>query len=155
MLYHQRGIDYTDDPYYLEEIAAYEDSEGLRSGYFRDGIKAMVQVLINDQNGEQPEQIAPPDYVSFKPAFKRLEVRQMIEKKHALIADAFGTGAGLHLQRKDSDLALSIITELQEKGIVVLPVHESFITDEENKDVLLDSINNNYISIFGYNPIIK
>lgn len=155
MLYHERGIDYRDDPYWLETIAAYEAGRGLRPGRYREAIKAMTQALINDRDGKEPERIPLPDGLSFRPAFKRREVRHMIEEKHAAIADAFGTGVGLRLQRKDSDLALNIITELKEQGVVALPIHDSFITISDNKYNLSTVMTKFYQKKFGFYPVIK
>lgn len=155
MLYHERGIDYLDDPYKLPAIIAFEKELGLPSGHYRDAIKAMTQALINDRNGDQPEQIQLPKGLSFRPHFKREEIRRMIEDKHAPIADAFGTGTGLRLQRRDSDLALAIITAMKEQGILALPVHDSFIVIEEKKDKLKHEMDRIYNDIFSYRPIIS
>jgi hypothetical protein len=35
MLYHQRQIDYRDDPYFLADIRHYETALGVAPGYFR------------------------------------------------------------------------------------------------------------------------
>ena len=40
------------------------------------------------------------------------------------------------LQRMDSDIALEIITTLAQEGVVVLPVHDSFVTQTKHKMVL-------------------
>jgi hypothetical protein len=40
------------------------------------------------------------------------------------------------LQRMDSDIALEIITTLAQEGIVVLPVHDSFVTQTKHKMAL-------------------
>jgi hypothetical protein len=133
MLYHERGLDYWDDPYWLEDIAGYEAEMGLASGHFREGIKAITQALINDQGGKEPEKIKLPDGLSFRPRFKRLEIRKMIEGNHAPIADAFGTGAGLRLQRLDSDLALDIVLELMRQDVLALPIHDSFLVDRRHR----------------------
>jgi len=154
MLYHERGIDYRDDPYWLESLAAHEAEAGLKTNHYREGVKALMQALINGNSDGRPE-MARIEGFTFKPAFERPQVRRMIEEKHALIADAFGTGAGLRLQRKDSDLALAIITELRRHGIVVLPIHDSFITTDRNRDYLFDLMNTKYNGMFGFNPIIK
>lgn len=79
----------------------------------------------------------------------------MIEEKHASIADAFGTGAGLRLQRKDSDLALAIITGLRERGVLALPVHDSFLVSEINKRNVISLMRLVYRNMFNFNPIIK
>lgn len=155
MLYHERDIDYRDDPYFLDALAAYEAKMELRPNHFREGIKTMTQALINDCNGSEPERIRLPNGLSFRPAFKRQEVRHMIEEKHAPIADAFGTGAGLRLQRRDSDLALTIVTELMGRDIAALPIHDSFLTTEERRGALFASMEKEYNKAFGFNPIIR
>lgn len=155
MLYHERGNDYRDDPYRLDPISAYEEDKALEPGHFREGIKAMTQAAINDTSGGMWERIPLPSGLSFWPDFKRAEIRRMIEEKHAPIADAFGTGAGLRLQRLDSELALSIISELMQQGIVALPVHDSFVTTQDKKGNLLASMKNEYRKIFGFESIIK
>lgn len=155
MLYHLRGIDYRDDPYLLPEIVKWAEEQGYEPDHYREAIKAMVQAVINDREGPHPEQISLPDNLSFRPRFKREHVLEMIREKHGLIADEFGTGVGLRLQRKDSDLALSIITELREKGIVALPIHDSYIVDIDNKNDIIESMVYNYRNMFLYNPIVK
>jgi hypothetical protein len=155
MLYQDRGIDYLEDPYHLDPIAAHEEQHGLPPRHFREGIKKMVQALINDRNGKRPEKIKLPSGLSFYPYFTRAEVRRMIEEKHAPIADAFGTGAGLGLQRKDSDIALSVITALRETGILALPVHDSFIVKKDDKDMLHRQMIDSYSNLIGFKPIIS
>lgn len=155
MLYHERGIDYKNDPYSLEAIHQYEKKRGYRPGYYREALKKITQALINDRNGTHPERVPVGAGISFRPGFKRIDIRRMIEVKHAPIADVFRTGAGLRLQRLDSDLALSIITSLRKKGIVALPVHDSFITNYDNEEILKDTMINMYYDKFGFNPVIN
>lgn len=156
MLYHERNIDCRGDPYRLDAITALEADKGLQEGHFREAIKAMTQALINDgKDAGKPEMIKIPAEMSFYGHYKRQEVRRMIEEKHTLIADAFGTGAGLRLQRRDSDLALAIISELREEGILALPIHDSFIVQQKEHDKLFESMNNIYHHMFGYIPSIK
>lgn len=154
MLYHERGIDYRDDPYQLEALAAHEVEAGLKIGHYRKGVKALMQALFNGNRDGRPE-LARIDGFTFKPAFGRPEVRRMIEEKHAPIADTFGTGAGLRLQRRDGDLALAIITDLREQGIVALPIHDSFLTTEDDRSKLLAIMNREYHNMFGFYPIIR
>ena len=52
---------------------------------------------------------------------------EQIKSKHSAIADAFGTGAGLRLMRVDSDMAETVLLRLIGRGIVGLPIHDSFI----------------------------
>lgn len=154
MLYHQRGIDYEGDPYRLDELTACEKENGLPSGYFREGIKVLIQALINGNPEGRPQQAKIRDF-SFKPYFTRPELRQLIEEKHAPIADSFGIGEGLRLQRTDSDIALSVITRLLDLGVVALPVHDSFIVASEEESDLLRVMDDEYISIFQHRPVVK
>ena len=154
MLYHERGLAYEGDPYRLDAIASYEEERGLQPGYFREGVKAMTQALINGRSDGKPEQIRFTNGFSFKP-FSRPEVRRMIEEKHQSIVDTFGTGAGLRLQRKDADLALAIITDLRQQGIPALPIHDSFIVAEGSKDKLLSSMRGRYREMMGFECVIK
>lgn len=156
MLYHERKMDYQGDPYHLDEIADHEAHHGLQAGYYREAIKAMTQAIINNSKANgRPEGIEFPNGLSFLPHFKRPKVRRMIEQKHAPIADAFGTGAGVRLQRADSDLALSIISELREEGVLALPIHDSFIVQQKELNKLIFSMNSVYHKMFGCYPQIK
>jgi len=155
MLYHLRGKECPDDPYRLEEIAAFEAETGYRPGHYREAIKALTQARINGTNRDKDMMCDLPDGASFSPRFTRDQVTTMIEAKHEAIADAFGSGAGLRLQRMDSDLALTIVTGLMEKGVVALPIHDSFIVQERHKEKLFQEMNDRYKDKFGFNPVIK
>ncbi len=155
MIYHERGLECPYDPYFLDEIATLETKKGLPADYYREGIKALTQARINGSNREDDMMCDLPNGISFSPHFTREQVTAMIEAKHAAIAEAFGSGVGIRLQRKDSDLALSITTSLMEKGIVALPIHDSFIVESTYKDQLFEEMNVQYNSLFGYGPVIK
>jgi hypothetical protein len=59
-----------------------------------------------------------------------------IMAKHDPISKMFFTGAGLALQRLDSDIAEAVMREMRRRGIVVLPVHDSFIAPVSKAAVL-------------------
>jgi hypothetical protein len=155
MLYHQLGIDYQeDDPYRLDELSACEEANGLQVDHFREGMKQLSQALINGNPSGQPHLAKIKDF-SFRPYFRRPELRRLFEDKHAPIASAFGTGEGLRLQRQDSDIALSIITRLRDQGVAALPVHDSFIVVEDQEKNLNRLMEEEYFSVFGCLPKIK
>jgi hypothetical protein len=54
-----------------------------------------------------------------------------IEQRHQSIAEAFCSDSGVRLQRIDSGMAERVMLDLVRKGIVSLPVHDSFITRAE------------------------
>ena len=155
MPYHLDGIDYRDDPYWLEALAACEQKYGLSEDYFRDPNKRMMQALINGTEGKHNERIRMPNKQTYLPYFSRIEVANMLMEKHAPIAHHFFTGAGVKLQRLESDIALDIITNMRKKGIVCLPIHDSFLVAAEYEDELRNEMNQSYRNQIGYDPIIK
>ena len=65
---------------------------------------------------------------------------EQIKSKHSAIADAFGTGAGLRLMRVDSDMAETVLLRLIGRGIVGLPIHDSFIVEERHSGILAQTM---------------
>ena len=49
-----------------------------------------------------------------------------IERKHPAVANQFGTGAGLRLMRKDSEITEYILGKLLRGGHFALPIHDSY-----------------------------
>jgi hypothetical protein len=160
MLYHERGIDYRGDPYFLPLVAQYEDKEGFESGYHRNAIKALTQAVVNAEERHDLNKIKLPEGLSFRSRLKRRglkqgQVVQQIMAEHEPIADSFRSGVGLRLQRRDSDLALAIITALMDKGVVALPIHDSFLVAADKKDMLRLTMCDVYKNSFGFSPEIR
>ena len=153
MLYHEKGIDYRDDPYLIEPLVAYAERNGLAPDHYREGVKLLMQALINGDEDGVPERTRIKDF-TFKP-FSRPDVRTMIEQAHPGIADAFGARSGLRLQRDDSDLALSIISNLMNRAILALPVHDSFLVEAKYKLELINEMKKCYFDKYGFYPIIE
>lgn len=155
MLYHENDLECEGEPYFYEAIDACERENGLPNQHFREDLKRMTQALINGRKGGFAERIKLPPRHTFKPYFSRPEIMAMIREKHAPIAHEFQTGAWGRLQRADSDIALEVITNLRERGIVALPVHDSFIVVEGNENILKQQMSDCYLTRFRYNPVIK
>jgi hypothetical protein len=68
--------------------------------------------------------------------------------KHAPISRMFFTGAGLALQRLDSDIAEGVMKEMRQQGIVVLPVHDSFLAPA-SKAAELEAVMTDEAAKFG------
>ncbi|RWK22307.1 MAG: hypothetical protein EOR43_17205 [Mesorhizobium sp.] len=77
-----------------------------------------------------PSRSALPEGISWK------DLQQAILEKHRPIAGYFRSGEGIRLQRLDSDIAEDVILRMMERGIPVLPIHDSFIVEEEHADEL-------------------
>ena len=155
MLYHEDKEECEGEPYFLDAIDACERENGLPKEHFREDVKRMTQALINGREGGYAERIKLPPRHTFKPYFTRPEVMAMIRAKHARIAHTFQTGAWGRLQRADSDIALEVITNLREQGIVALPVHDSFVIAQGEEGALRQEMMDCYFNRFTLFPVIK
>lgn len=64
-----------------------------------------------------------------------------IKRKHAPISGAFHSDAGARLMRIDSDIAEAVMGDLiARKGIVTLPVHDSFLVPASKRDELEEAM---------------
>lgn len=61
-----------------------------------------------------------------------------MKQRHERIAPLFHTGAGIYMQRVDSDLAVAILQELLGRNIIALPLHDSFRVQKQHKQATLE-----------------
>jgi len=61
---------------------------------------------------------------------------EAIKAKHAVIADGFGSDAGIYLMIIDSAMAEAVMLKLIARGICSLPVHDSFLVEQQHAGVL-------------------
>lgn len=97
----------------------------------RDLIKQETLKLINAKGHmEAPRKSSLPSGWTWK------ELQDAISEKHKPVAEYFGSGEGIRLQRLDSDIAEDVIMRMMDKGVPVLPIHDSFIVAEGYADDL-------------------
>lgn len=77
------------------------------------------------------------------------DFKRFIVESYPECADQFGTGAGLRLQRMDSDLAEAVMLRFADKGYACLPVHDSFIVHHAMRDVLEETMKAVFVDMFG------
>lgn len=94
------------------------------------------QVLFNLNNRReelQNKQGLSPKKSRLKKALESCEdfsvILESIKKNHTDISDFFFSGIGKSLQNSDSKMALEIVEHFYQKGIPVLPMHDSFIIE--------------------------
>jgi hypothetical protein len=111
--YALRGVQFVGDPY---ETAEFPRNYG----------KAAFNIALNAKS-----------YPSARAAIARdlkldmasaTNLLAAITSKHRAVSDLFFSDAGVRLMRIDSDIALNAVMSCQDRGISVLPVHDSFIT---------------------------
>jgi hypothetical protein len=142
MLYAQEGCQYNGDPYAVVE------------NKFRPLAKAAMLRLLNADSRESAVVSVRNQYEELKDvaglsqrkiallqAFEECEdieeIFLQLEKAHEKIAKYFYTGIGLKLQSIDSQMALDIVSYFSDKGIVALPVHDSFIIQKKYDEELV------------------
>ncbi|ESZ36529.1 hypothetical protein X732_23530 [Mesorhizobium sp. L2C066B000] len=98
---------------------------------FRSLIKTTTLKMINARGRiEPPQKSELPEGVSWG------DLQEAILAGHKPIAEFFGSGEGIRLQRSDSDIAEDVMTAMIDQGIPVLPIHDSFIVAEEHVEKL-------------------
>ena len=100
----------------------------------RDLVKVAFNTLVNaDTRQAAVRSIA--NEIGGKGAFASAKALvSEIEVKHAPVAHMFGSGAGLRLMRRDSDMTEGLLRRLIKRGVVVLPIHDSYIAANRHTD---------------------
>lgn len=71
------------------------------------------------------------------------------------VAQWFGSGEGLRLQREDSDLAIAVLTRLLDANVMALPVHDSFIVSQRDEATLAHVMVQTFAERYGFEPEIR
>lgn len=152
-IYHEEGINYRDDPYLIEPIADAARAQNMDWESVRGSIKTLTNILINatptDRIGKFSGLCLPKGYK------KPNAVYALIRQRHHRIAHRFQTGWGMRMMRNESDVCEGILMAGKRKGVLVLPIHDSFIVEGRHEDWLRKAMRSSYRSLFGFDPIIK
>ncbi|MCA3740273.1 MAG: hypothetical protein INE95_04845 [Phenylobacterium sp.] len=100
-------------------------------------------------------QMAEGDADKLPPGVTWEDYLHAFQRKLAPISEWFWIGEGLRLQREDSDVAVSVLEAMNKHGIVTLPVHDSFIVQDNYRHLLRTAMIGAYREKFYYHPIIK
>lgn len=65
---------------------------------------------------------------------------EALEAWHPVIGDEFFAGAGPRLQRQDSEIAERVMLTLLDQGIVVIPIHDSFLVSHHHEAALREAM---------------
>jgi len=108
-------------------------------GWDRKVCKRAFNVLLNASNYHQAHGALLP-YLDGCEVSAR-DLIYDIKARHPKVARYFHSGIGLRLQNIDAEMCRFILAEMSaKKGIVVLPVHDSFIVPETAKDELVTTM---------------
>lgn len=165
MLYHKKDIDYRDDVYTF-----------IKPEYRKLG-KAVAMGLINCKKPSSAHSAVKSMFgwkeidgvwqVNKKNKLIKLfgtwildkefidEIITSFKQVHSDIIDYIATDQGLRLQNIDSMITYNILNYFIEKGIAVLPVHDSFIVQQQYQEELIEVMTSEYEKIMNFKPIIS
>ena len=148
MLYHQLGLEFTGDPYLVGD-------NSLRDEYKKVALISInakrqgAHVAVRDALKDEGFAIAD-DLDAVQGMMKDFQVR------HVPIKEFLFSGVGIDLQNKDSKIMDAILTELHERGITGLPIHDSVIVEKEHADLLEKLMIEKYQDqMKGFDPVVK
>lgn len=138
LLYAERGLSLQFDPYLLPSITNPSVREVGKRTFNRllNGSTCLLKA-----QGDDHKQLG--SVITFADLLAGLIAL------HEPIADAFGTRAGLRLQRLDSDILLGVLSRLNDAGVVALPIHDSVIVSEDQEQLLRASMEQAYLDRVG------
>jgi hypothetical protein len=140
ILYAEAGLPIPDDPY--ERCLTTEGNKAERrlvKRTFNALLNAGSVAGLTEIEGYSAD-LTGRDWKAFK---------HFIVSKYPEFSQHFGSGVGLRLQRKDSDLAETVMLEFAQKGYACLPVHDSFLVHHELQNDLIDSMKEAFEAEFG------
>ena len=150
MLYAQEGVTLGNgDPYLVED-------------WHRDLVKKAVMALINAKGEAEAVRVIcdhSDGSIALTGPGAHARARKLIadiKRRHAPVAHRFHKDQGIKLMRQDSELVTSILRSMRRRGVVVLPIHDSFITDQRYAGNLMEEMEVAWHDQIGpENPVIS
>lgn len=125
---------------------------GILGSYQRDGIKKLFNAALYSSKPLRQKPRNTADILPKRP------VRRLIgdlKSAHAPIAPLLECGAGLQLQRTESNIVMASLQQLMLLGIVALPIHDALIVAEPNADVTERIMTETFSSMTGADAIVS
>lgn len=146
MLYALEGQPIPDDPYECCLTKAGNKDE-------RKLVKRTFNALLNADSIHKLDEIE--GYSSKITGRSWNDFKQHIVGKYPEFRQYFGSGVGLSLQRKDSDLAEEVMLRFADMDYACLPVHDSFIVHHGLEDELDQVMREAFEAKFGISSKVK
>lgn len=121
----------------------------------RPVVKKLLNAMLNADNlGEAIHAVwsKPPKGFEGTTKAEVEKISEKIHEKHEVISHHFNTGIGLTLQYKDSTIAEGIMLELDKKGIICIPIHDSFIVQAKHEEALREAMVGQYRQVMKNEP---
>ena len=123
ILYRQESLQPPKDSYSLVIAEHFRDVQTNRAS-LRPMVKKAFNAMLNANRPMKnaPSGIRPKDF-----GLKWSQVSDAVLKSHSDIAHHFYTGAGLRLQKVDSQIAEKVLLHFAKRRLPILPLHDSFL----------------------------
>ncbi|ESZ53296.1 hypothetical protein X731_02085 [Mesorhizobium sp. L2C054A000] len=135
MLYADEGLVLEGDAYEIE---------GIPSTH-RKLIKRTVFKIVNADG-----QIRAARKTELPEGWTWRQLMDAVREKHLPIAKYFGTGEGIRLQKRDADIAETVMLRMKDEGMLVLPIHDSFVVEEGKQGRLREVMIEAYREHLGF-----
>lgn len=149
LLFRRAGLDLYFDPY---EVPPW------RGRPMRELGKRTFNRLLNRSVSEQAKRLglraANGDRSVLPKGIKFASYRDSLIWQLRDIEQWFGTGEGIRLQYRDSELALAVMAEMEAKAVPILPIHDSFIVPAPHEEELRLAMLDAFFSRYGDVPLI-
>ncbi len=148
MLYAEKGINYWKeigcDPYTIQVPSFLRNAQEARKT-----AKLLLLMLLNAKD-------APTAYNGFRNQSKNFltnlqldEIHRSLKKKHPIIAESFGSDAGIRLMNCDAIITDHIISHFTKIGVPVLTIHDSYIVPVGYEDDLTNTMCHAFEKVMG------
>jgi hypothetical protein len=105
------------------------NASSRRQGMYALATKLAEEALRRDGWTKSQAKKRAPD-IARKFLRSASDILSLLEERHAAVKDAFYTGAGLRLQRTDSDMCMAVNRKALKEGIVAGSVHDSHFAEQ-------------------------
>jgi hypothetical protein len=126
-------------------------------GWDRPTVKAAFNIMLNAKTTGSA-MLAVAEIMGGYSAGHREQAKRLIaeiERKHAPVAEHFGSGIGLRLQRIDSNIAARVLAKSGRDGEFLLSLHDGFRSRRQYADRTREIMDECYAKVVGQAPAIS
>ena len=147
--YHLKGRDYRNDPY---EFCRGDEIQ-------RKAHKLAALILINNASRKKAIQATRKTFIEEGiPLLTDVAINAIFDRlieEHAFVDEFFLSDVGVYFQNLDSEIMEGILTHFTEKGIPILPLHDSCLIAGRHEGELRDVMTEEYREVMGFTPVIE
>ena len=150
MMYLDNGLPIPDGDMYDIGLTYANDEEKDKK---RSIIKICLNALLNDESGRYQLEDKQREILGISTK----DLKKRLFKKHPIMKSFLKKGIGMTYQFRDSQIAEKVMLRLMDKGIICLPVHDSFICSyiKDKAEELINEMKAVYMEELGADPKLK